>query len=938
MRLFGERLCLPAREVKQIVSAMQVLYIRPRFIKRLFVCAFLLLVSLALIGKLWVPGFADSDSTWTNPTTLSLSRANGIGGAQAQPNFLSNLDCTAITYRLTDSSTMNTGCFTPTAFGMFDSDSETIIYNGTDEGLHVLPSSANQLLVPWPNAANMVALDSASTGGSYISLYKKFPAVQQYRDGSGRLSGEQLVSPPDVTLKDASGQNLVINPQTMAFSSGGGWLVAEDYNDSFVRINLASLQMTAFAPAFNNPISQKSQVAVSQDGRFVAIQNLVNGSFRVYDVSACDGVVNNLAAQPCPSYEYWPFIDHRIDGLQSIQHVRFLNDSLLSFDAMSTSPVAAGTYELSLTPDDSLTGYLGLGDSYTSGEGAFDYLEGTDSGENKCHVSVNSYPLLLTRDLFNGSGGHSVACSGAVIRDVDSDSDDYRGQVKNGSTYTELANSKALLDITDSFLPGYIAQQRFVRQYQPKTITVSVGGNDIGFGDILQDCVEPHLSLKPHGQDCYSSYESRQAILQLVDRAVPRWTALYKQLQAEDPPARVYALGYPSIADSGGKCGLNVHLSKSELEFADALIAYLDSDIQQAAHSAGVDYIDISQALEGHRLCEASGYDIAVNGLTAGNDVGFAGIEVLGHESFHPNALGQQLVEQAILRQTANLSQAHTDGVPPASDPSSLLNAPKTGATIYALVPDDHLTKTVLRAGSSTQIKVDGLSIGLAANSPYAIGLDGPTGQILATAGSDDQAAIDAGFIIPKDLPPGGTTIDITGTSKTGEPVDVTQPVYITSTDGDSDGDGLPDASDSCPYAINSGQDSDDDGIDDGCDSSIGPPLGNNSGGAGKESSLSGFKVSASGPQSVRPLAIGRVSVNGPAVTGLTSKPSDESVLGVAQTLQPPKHYKSGINSSVVKLEDSAAHGQISRFEYAFGGLSLVIGLGSLAAGWFRKR
>ena len=42
-----------------------------------------------------------------------------------------------------------------------------------------------------------------------------------------------------------------------------------------------------------------------------------------------------------------------------------------------------------------LTNYVALGDSYQSGEGAGDYLAGTDTDANKCHRSVHAYPQRL---------------------------------------------------------------------------------------------------------------------------------------------------------------------------------------------------------------------------------------------------------------------------------------------------------------------------------------------------------------------------------------------------------------------------------------------------------------------------------------------------------------------------------------------------------------
>jgi len=780
---------------------------------------------------------------WAAPSNADFRRVGDLSTVQDEPDFLSNTDCTPITYRLTGSSTMHTGCFTPTAFGMLDGDSETVIYNGTDEGIQLETSVPHEIIEPWPDALNLVTFEPISTGGTYMGLFKNVPPVREGHNDRGEVTSEQITKPPDMFINDPEGQHLVVNAQTAAFSAGGGWLVVEDYNNSFVRVNLATLDITAFAPAFNNPIVQDSQVAVSSDGRFVAIENGRNETFKVYDLSTCYGGQHDLAAQTCRSYDYWPAAHQHIDGLSSIRHLRFVNDNLLSFEAIANPPGASGGYELSPTGEvSSLTNYLGLGDSYTSGEGAFDYLAGTDTANNRCHSSVHSYPLLLTRDLFGEAGGHSVACSGAVINDIGSLDGGYRGQARGVSSYDDLASNGQLSGILAGFTPGYVSQRRFVRQYQPRVVSVSIGGNDIGFGDILQNCVEPHLTLKPSGQNCYNSYESRQEILQLIDRTVPRWTNLYKQLLSDDPAGRLYAIGYPSIAYSGGKCGLNVHLSRSELEFANELVSYLDGDIREAAQAAGVPYVDISHALDGHRLCEAPAYDIAVNGLTAGNDIGFAGVDVLGHESYHPNALGQQLIEQTILKQMRNLpiadSASADSGVTPAAespDSGPLLNAPKSNTPLYALVPYDNLANSVIQRGSRARLTVNGASAGLEPGSSYSVSVGGPAGKVLAAVSSDDQGNISANFTMPADTDVGGTTLDVSGINEVGQPIDITQPVYVASSPSDFDGDGITNFGDSCRYAANSGQDKDGDGIDDSCDGQIGMVSDNSESPGGKD-------------------------------------------------------------------------------------------------------
>jgi hypothetical protein len=228
--------------------------------------------------------------------------------------------------------------------------------------------------------------------------------------------------------------------------------------------------------------------------------------------------------------------------------------------------------------------------------------------------------------------------------------------------------------------------------------------------------------------------------------------------------------------------------------------------------------------LAGHRLCETASYNVAINGLTAGTDGGPLGLRIFGKESYHPNALGQELIEQAILKQTHNLTAAISSGDSNTPENSPLLNAPKTGRPVTTRVPDDSLTTGLGKRNASTAVQASGSRDGLEPQTIYTISLDGPRGTVLGTVTSDDTGDINTNVSIPGNTAPGGHTIDISGSNQAGEPVDVTQPIYVPSSDSDSDGDGIPDSQDSCPGAINSGQDVDQDGIDDVCDNLVGLP------------------------------------------------------------------------------------------------------------------
>ncbi len=781
-----------------------------KYFRIILTCLTLLALGVELVGEL--PATQASVSAvdppaWASPSVKTLKRIASVSGHQNEPVYLSNLDCELETYRFTDSATMQTGCFTDTAFGQMDADSGVVLFNGTDEGVHLLPYSPHQLLAPWPKALNLVSLVANTTEGSFISIYKNpLSQLQTQRNVLGAVVSKQLTAGPDLPLKDSTGQPLLINPQSLAFSDNGSWMIAEVLGGTFVRINLASLQITSFAPIYaqqGSPALDESAVTVSPDGRYVAIENTYASEFKVYDLANCSSGL-------CANYNYWPFISQQVSQLMYVSHVRFLNDGLLSFDASSHSSSAGGTYELAPTAGiNSLIDYLGLGDSYSSGEGAFDYLAGTDTKDNRCHLSSHAYPILLTQDLFTAAGGHAVTCSGAVMHDISDGSDGYRGQVRDVASWKDLAQDQPALlaSILSNYLPGYVAQQRFVSQYQPAVITLGIGGNNMGFGNILERCIEPQSSLHVVANTCFATYEDRQELLSLISKTGKGLQSTYKQLLKQAPATRLYVIGYPEVSIDNGDCALNVHFNTSELEFFDELVQQINGTIASAATAAGAQYVDISKALAGHRLCETNGGNIAVNGLTAGASSGLGDFDFIASESYHPNALGQQLIEQAILKQTHNLT-ALPQTITAKPPGGAFINAPKTGRSINQLLPSKLLSKSQASPGQTISLTIASTAFGLPQSGNYTVHLDGSQGIILGTLAGDSPASIS----IPITTGLGVHSIDITGTNQVGEPIDLTQPIIIVP----------PEGAGVCGPVATSGIDIDHDGIDDACDPVIG--------------------------------------------------------------------------------------------------------------------
>jgi lysophospholipase L1-like esterase len=220
--------------------------------------------------------------------------------------------------------------------------------------------------------------------------------------------------------------------------------------------------------------------------------------------------------------------------------------------------------------------YVALGDSYSSGTGAGSY-----GNSGSCKRSANSYAQLWANANAPSSFAF-VACSGAVTSDV------LNNQVASVTSDTSL-------------------------------VTISIGGNDAGFADVMTDC-----NL---GSD--SSCVSRNQEAQNFARTTlpGRLDNVYSQIRTRAPSARVIVLGYPHIYQLSGSCWVGLSETKRAAINSSADVLASVTSGRAAAH--GFTYIDARNTFSGHEIC-ASG-ERWLNSVTWPVD-----------ESYHPTASGQR--------------------------------------------------------------------------------------------------------------------------------------------------------------------------------------------------------------------------------------------------------------------------------------------------------
>lgn len=248
--------------------------------------------------------------------------------------------------------------------------------------------------------------------------------------------------------------------------------------------------------------------------------------------------------------------------------------------------------------------YAALGDSYSAGEGVAPYETGTDEIANRCHRSEGSWPKLLAGGaLGTGRILRFVACGGARTRHVLAD-EQYAGDQSGG----QVSALRAL----DGESPDDV-------------VTLTIGGNDARFGEIIRACV---VGLLP----CYTLYADEERWIEEVVR--PALAKTFEVLREAAPAARIYAVTYPQIFQTGNECRRDLLISAGEKRWIRARTAQLNAVITDEAGAAGLIPVDAGAALAGHEICTAEPW---VWGLGQGDG------------AFHPNAEGHAALARHVV-------------------------------------------------------------------------------------------------------------------------------------------------------------------------------------------------------------------------------------------------------------------------------------------------
>jgi hypothetical protein len=325
--------------------------------------------------------------------------------------------------------------------------------------------------------------------------------------------------------------------------------------------------------------------------------------------------------------------------------------------------------------------YVALGDSYSSGEGNPKFEPDTEvSNGDECHRSAEqngAYALMVEKDLGNPSFAF-VACSGSTIGNIWSGTKD----PPQGKTQDpEPLQIESLSPAT-------------------KVVTLTIGGNDVGFAKVISTCIVHATECSADGLS--SAPPALRNLKSEITRLEAKLEMTYKAIKSTTHNnANIYVLGYPDIfprtAPDADSCFFDTFLEHTSIEWLIERQAQLDKVIKEAARKSGVTWIDPNSGT----------YSFAGKDICSKQQSWFIRPENSSptHYSFHPTSKGQEALAKTLIAD--GVKEPTVSGVATVVSSSAPgLDAAPSPSAPRSVVPADDLedasiSGTVTAAGGS---------------------------------------------------------------------------------------------------------------------------------------------------------------------------------------------------------------------------------------------
>jgi hypothetical protein len=253
----------------------------------------------------------------------------------------------------------------------------------------------------------------------------------------------------------------------------------------------------------------------------------------------------------------------------------------------------------------SAANWAGLGDSYAAGP----LIPNQQLNPLGCLRSDHNFAHLAAAAL--GRSLADASCSGAKTDDM-----------------------TAPQDVT----PGPNPPQFNALTTDTQIVTLQIGGNDIGFTSILQNCA----TANPFAHPCRDKYvvNGHDTLADKIAATAPKVAAVLQGIHTRSPGARVFLVNYAAILpETGSGCWPQVPIAFSDVPYLRSVEKNLNAMLAEQAAANGARIVDDYTASIGRDACKSASTRW-VEPL----------VPATAAAPFHPNARGEAGVAGVVVR------------------------------------------------------------------------------------------------------------------------------------------------------------------------------------------------------------------------------------------------------------------------------------------------
>jgi lysophospholipase L1-like esterase len=136
-------------------------------------------------------------------------------------------------------------------------------------------------------------------------------------------------------------------------------------------------------------------------------------------------------------------------------------------------------------------------------------------------------------------------------------------------------------------------------------VTLQIGGNDIGFTSILENCA----TANPFAHPCRDKYvvNGHDTLADKIAATAPKVAAVLQGIHARSPSARVFVVNYAAILpETGSGCWPQVPIAFSDVSYLRGVEKNLNAMLAQQATADGARIVDDYTASIGRDACRSS--------------------------------------------------------------------------------------------------------------------------------------------------------------------------------------------------------------------------------------------------------------------------------------------------------------------------------------------